>query len=250
VFEFDHVVTKDTGNIRCCTSSVCKDLVAQNLFVLGKKVIARPPSDFFENGKGYNVSIFSTTFKYFEGLSADLDRVWYYSFTVEPATGVDTGKPVLVTSHLDCTADDNLGTTSGISDSCDIDLDGATDFTEIDDELPVSPPSAVPTGAKFKLYFREKVKFTKTTLTALSADDTSAVGNLLPAVGSDPYDCVVTMSPALSTGKLYTLSLMPGAITDASPLENPYEGTSFTFFYTFGLAKHIPGKWGYDTAQK
>merc|ERR1719191_1636325 len=47
---------------------------------------------------------------------------------------------------------------------------------------------------------------------------------------------MVTLRPALSTGKMYVLSLGSGQITDAAMWKNPYSGTSFTFYTPLELA--------------
>merc|ERR1719160_1619960 len=114
-------------------------------------MIVNPSTD-MTSGSQYNISITADTVKYFSGLTASSAGVWDYSFTVEPSTGVDTGKPELITALIDCDADGSLG-----GETCDMDLDGLHDFVELSDSVTSTSPLGV--GAvmpKYKLYFKER----------------------------------------------------------------------------------------------
>merc|ERR1719424_2207670 len=97
------------------------------------------------------------TVKYFSGMTASSAGVWGYSFTVEPSTGVDTGKPELVTALVDCDAD---GTLSG--ETCDMDLDTKHDYIELSGAVSATTPlsGSGATQPKFKLYFKERLLVT------------------------------------------------------------------------------------------
>jgi hypothetical protein len=133
ILEFAAPVTGGTGNgFYLCTGwspdSFCQPsttVTQGNIFYLGKKMVVNPSAD-MTSGQEYNISITADTVKYFSGLTATSAGAWGYSFTVEPSTGVDTGKPELITSLIDCDAD---GTLAG--ETCDMDLDGLHDFVEL-----------------------------------------------------------------------------------------------------------------------
>ena len=61
---------------------------------------------------------------------------------------------------------------------------------------------------------------------------TTTSATLTPTVGTanTVSDCVITLAPTLTPGKLYTLTLPAKAVTDSATLLNPYDGIHFTFY--------------------
>lgn len=224
-----HLMLSQLDPISLCKSwtptDFCKEAVKvsrDHIMVLGNKAIINPLSD-LSSGQNYNVSIPQQLFLYYEGLSAISSRGdWYYTFTVESEGAADTEKPELVASAVDCSGNGD------VAEKCDWDGDAISDFVEATGSVDAN--TGVLTTTKFKLYFKERVEVASNSKATLQQDDAAGSVSVIPGVGTLVKDCVVTIDPALSQGKLYTLTLGSGVITDDAPSKNPYEGTSFTFY--------------------
>jgi hypothetical protein len=208
MLEFAAPVDTGTGNgFHLCKgwkpTDFCepKDTVAQtDIFYLGKKMLINPSSD-LTSGAQYNISIQADTVKYFAGMSASSAGAWVYSFTVEPSTGVDTGKPEIITALVDCDADGSLG-----GETCDMDLDTLHDFVELSGSVSSTDPlsGSGATMPKYKLYFKERVAVSGSKTALITADDGSASSaTVTTSVDAGGKDCIATLAPSLSEGKLY-----------------------------------------------
>jgi hypothetical protein len=225
-----------------------RTLATHDMIFLGKKVILNPVKAGLSEGSQYNVSIPDDTFHYFSGISASgTAKEWSYEFSLSNLTVTDNEVPELVTGLVDCNGDDSLlSPGTPYASICDADEDGSSvgDFNELMGVLDSSGQTGLPTTARFKLYFNEKIAKTATTQATLVADDApdspmhfrEQDGKVV--VGTGKYDSLVTLKPVFSTGKLYTLSLGSGEITDDSVQKNPYGGTSFLFYTPLKLATY------------
>jgi hypothetical protein len=242
VLEFAHMVIKGTNSITLCSGwkpdNFCSPSTAiaqSDMHFLSKQVIINPQID-LANGKEYNVSIPSTVIKYFQGLSASSAGAWQYSFTVQSSTtGVDTGKPLLLAGLIDCDGDGQV-LDGELSEKCSADLDSDNDFLELTGTVDASTPML--TSAQFKLYFRERV--TAVQQATLKPDDGGAETQYNVGVGSGKSDCIATIDPLMSAGKLYTLSIGSTAIVDTAPLKNAYMGTAFHFYTPLAIPTPSP----------
>jgi len=225
--------------LKLCTgwspSSACTagpTVASAAMYFLGKKVIVNPT---LTAGQTYNVSIpggvtspsvTNGVFLYYSGMSADPNKKWAYTFSVDASTVVDTAPPVLVGGYVDCDGDGNLGN----GELCGT-------WYDVWSTLSADGSTVLPVASNFKLYFRETVAFKASAKATLTADDGTAAVDVLtathattPPLGMSGTDCVVTVNPTLKTGKKYTLNIAAGMITDIAAFKNPYEGTSFTFY--------------------
>merc|ERR1711881_667877 len=118
-------------------------------------------------------------------------------------------------------------------ETCDMDLDGIHDFVELSSSVSSANPlsGSGATQPKYKLYFKERVAVSGSKTAKITADDGSVTNAAVTtSVDTGAKDCIATLAPALSEGKLYTLSLASGVLTDDAPLKNPYLGTTFSFY--------------------
>jgi methionine-rich copper-binding protein CopC len=203
-----------------------------DMHFLGRKLIINPTAFDLDPGTTYNISIPDTVVKYYQGLSASSGKAWSYSFTVG-TDAADKGKPELVAGLVDCNADGDL------LDNYDLDGDLTGDFLET--HLDTSTIFGVPSTSKFKLYFNEKIQIpTDAGGGSLVRDDDTSVSTVSVEYGGEVDDCVMTASPSLLQGKLYTLSFGSGVIVDGlATSPNAYDGTSFTFYTRLDLGTSL-----------
>jgi hypothetical protein len=124
------------------------------MIFLGKTVILNPQGKMTETTpKSYNVSIPATVFAYYDGLSAFSDRSWTYSFTANLGY-FDFTPPELVTGLVSCSGDTLLtqSTTNFYTQTCDNDIDGTTDFSELYDSLAADGNTPLKIGSNTKVY--------------------------------------------------------------------------------------------------
>jgi methionine-rich copper-binding protein CopC len=205
---------KGWSSSNACTASSA--VGTAQMHFLYDMVIINPAAD-MTPATQYNISMPSTLYRYYAGMSTNSALAWSYTFTVEAATASDTAPPLLFAGKVDCNGDDS------VLGSCAIE---GTTFTEVIGK--VDATTKMLTTAKFKLYFAERVQLTSSRAVLTGSDGTSAT--LTPSVGTSESDCVVTLAPNMAPGKLYTLSVGAGVVVDQSVLKNPYAGTSFSFY--------------------
>jgi hypothetical protein len=114
-----------------------------------------------------------------------------------------------------------------------MDLDSLHDFVELSGSVTSTSPlsGSGATMPKYKLYFKERLQVSGSKTALMTADDGSvSSAAVTTTVDAGAKDCIATLAPALSEGKLYTLSLASGVLTDDAPLKNPYLGTTFSFY--------------------
>merc|ERR1711881_405001 len=113
------------------------------------------------------------------------------------------------------------------------DLDTIHDFVELSGSVTSTSPlsGSGATQPKYKLYFKERLQVSGSKTAKITADDGSVSSlAVTTTVDAGAKDCIASLDPSLSEGKLYTLSLASGVLTDDAPLKNPYLGTTFSFY--------------------
>jgi hypothetical protein len=232
VFRFNDPVMQGTsGEVLVCqgqdSSSSClrpATVPLSRMLFLGNTVIMNPAAD-LQPGQ-YNVSIPDTVISYFDRAPVGVISFSVGDSSIHPASHV----PRLIAVRADCNGDGSLAK-GGVSDECDIDEDGAPDFREISDTLDEDKPMRV--GARFKLYFDERIMISAGRVAYLYSTDgiSTTQETVTPSIGAAAEDSVLELRPNLQSGKLYTLSLGSGVVSDTSPAANAYAGTSI-YFYT------------------